>query len=102
VVGALVGQFWIRRRLGHLGSRAVLVTLVKTTAAGGAGALAGLVVLRVLHASVGPGLAPVPMAWLVLVTGGLVGLVVTVAGMRVVRLSEVAPLWARLSSRRAA
>jgi putative peptidoglycan lipid II flippase len=102
VVGAVVGQVWIRRRLGHLGSRAVLVTLVKTTAAGGAGALAGLGVLRALHSVLGSGLAPVPMAWLVLVVGGVLGLLVTVAGMRVVRLSEVAPLWARLSARRAA
>ena len=102
VVGAVVGQIWIRRRLGHLGSKAVLVTVVKTATASGAGALAGLGVLRGLHAFVGPGLGPVPMAWLVLVVGGLLGLVVTVAGMRVLRLSEVAPLWARLSARRPA
>jgi putative peptidoglycan lipid II flippase len=101
VVGALVGQVWIRRRLGHLGSRAVVVTVAKTAAAGSVGALAGLGVLRGLHAVVGPELGPVPMAWLVLVVGGTVGLVFTVAGMRVVRLSEVAPLWARLTVRRA-
>jgi putative peptidoglycan lipid II flippase len=98
LVGAVVGQAWIRRRLGHLGSKAVLVTVAKTAAAGAAGALAGLGVLRGLHAAIGSGLAPVPMAWLVLITGGTLGLVVTVIGMRVVRLSEVAPLFARLSA----
>lgn len=94
VIGALIGQLWLHRRLGRLDTVAVLVTFGKTTAAALAGAAAGLVVLYTL-----PGwleLGAVRTAWIVLFFGGLLGGLVTVAAMWALRLSELRPLWVRL------
>lgn len=101
VVGAVAGQLWLRHRLGPLGGRPVLVTMAKTTVAAAAGAVAGLGVLVALRDGLAGQLAPVALAWLVLATGGTAGLLVTVAGMRVLRLAEMTAVWARLPGRRA-
>ncbi|MGQ0480758.1 MAG: murein biosynthesis integral membrane protein MurJ [Pseudonocardia sp.] len=101
VVGAVAGQLWLRHRLGPLGGRPVLVTMAKTTVAAAAGAVAGLGVLVALRDGLAGQLAPVALAWLVLATGGTAGLLVTVAGMRVLRLAELTAVWARLPGRRA-
>ncbi len=100
VVGAVVGQLWLRHRLGPLGGRPVLVTMAKTTVAAATGALAGLGVLVVLRDGLAGQVAPVALAWLVLAAGGMTGLLVTVAGMRLLRLPEMAAVWARRPGRR--
>ncbi|MGI8816033.1 MAG: murein biosynthesis integral membrane protein MurJ [Pseudonocardia sp.] len=95
VVGAVVGQLWLYRRLGPLGTGAVLVTTAKTVLAAGLGGLAGFGVLHLLPSQG----SPVGTAWLELGVGGLVEVLVTVAVLLALRLSELAPLMARLRSR---
>jgi putative peptidoglycan lipid II flippase len=92
VVGAAVGQVWLKVRLGRLDTRAMLVTLTKTVVAAGFGGAAGVGVRWLLPS----GLSGAATAWLVLAVGGVVGGVITLAALRVLRLSELTPLWTRL------
>jgi putative peptidoglycan lipid II flippase len=97
VAGALVGQLWLGRRLGRLGTVAFLITLLKTTGAAVVGGAAGWAVLAVVPAWTPEiGFDAVGTAWSVLVIGGAVGVLVTVVAMWALRLSELGPLWARL------
>jgi putative peptidoglycan lipid II flippase len=99
VVGAVVGQVWLRHRLGGLGTSEVMVTFGKTAVASSIGGLAGVGVVLLLHNVLVTQLGSKAEAWAVLVTGTVAALVVTLAAMWVVRLEELRPLWRRLARR---
>lgn len=94
VVGAVVGQLLLRRRLGDLPSREVLGTMASTTVASLLGTLVayGLVTLLPL-----PDGWPAPArAWTELVVALLVAVPAVLAAMSLLRVKEVEPLVARL------
>jgi putative peptidoglycan lipid II flippase len=96
VVGAVIGQYVLSRRLGHVRSREVLDTLWRTLVASVAGgALAYLVALGV-QAGVGRSAGA---AWLVLVVALVVATPVMLVLMKLLRLAELDPLWRRLPAR---
>ncbi|HET9137844.1 murein biosynthesis integral membrane protein MurJ [Actinophytocola sp.] len=95
LVGVLVGDLWLRRRLGRLGTRQVLRTLVKTMVAATWGAGAALGIARLLAAVLGPDSAAA--AWLALVFGTLIGGIVTFGLMRLLRVRETAAVAERVT-----
>jgi putative peptidoglycan lipid II flippase len=99
VIGAVIGQVWLRHRLGGLDTSSVAVTFGKTAVASTAGGLAGAGLVLAVRAPLAEEVGPVAQAWILLLGGGLLGLAVTVVALRVVRLSELEPLWRRLARR---
>ncbi|MDQ4118343.1 MAG: murein biosynthesis integral membrane protein MurJ [Actinomycetota bacterium] len=99
VVGTVIGQWLLYRRLGHIRTREVLVTLGKTLAASAAGAAAAWGVGRGLDAAWLSGWPAVGRAWTLLAVATLVALPVTVLGMRVLRVAELAAVFRRFSRR---
>ncbi|MGH3493125.1 MAG: murein biosynthesis integral membrane protein MurJ [Sciscionella sp.] len=95
VIGALAGQYWLRRRIGRLGNARVLLTIGKTLIASVWGAAATLIVIKLLHA-VGPD-ARVALAWPALILGALVGGAVTVGAMTLLRVDELKPALSRIT-----
>jgi putative peptidoglycan lipid II flippase len=95
VVGAVLGQALLHRRLGRLGTRAVLGAVVRTAVAAVLAALAALGAVELL----GPlldGLGPVARAWVQLGVAAVVGGPVAVVAMLAVRVPELAALRRRL------
>jgi putative peptidoglycan lipid II flippase len=95
VVGLVVGNIWLRVRLGHLDTRRVLRTVVLTLLASVVAVLVALLAVTLLERLAG-GLPAVPKAWLVLVVGSAVFLVVVAVAMRLLRVPELDPVVARL------
>jgi putative peptidoglycan lipid II flippase len=98
VVGAIVGEVWLRTRIGRLDTARVLVTVGRTVVAGLAAAGAALAVDLLVPESMGD-LGDAPRAWLVLVLGTTVGLVVAVAVLGLLRTPELRPATARITAR---
>lgn len=96
VVGAVAGQYWLRRSLGNLGNGPVLVTIGKTIVASAWGGAATLLVIKLLHALFS-GASRVALAWPVLILGTAVGGVVTVGAMMLLRVPELKPAIDRVS-----
>jgi putative peptidoglycan lipid II flippase len=86
VVGALVGHLLLTRRLGRLGFRAVLRTVLQVGVASVVGALAAWGVVQAVQHPLGAGRAGSGAG---LVLGGLVGLAVLVGALWRMRLSDV-------------
>jgi putative peptidoglycan lipid II flippase len=99
VVGAVIGQLWLRHRLGPLDTSATLVTFGKTAVGSTAGGLVGAGLVLWLRGPLAEAVGPVTEAWVVLLVGTVSALVVTVVALRVVRLAELEPVWRRLSRR---
>jgi putative peptidoglycan lipid II flippase len=99
VVGAAVGQVWLHHRLGGLGTGEVLITFGKTAVASSLGGLAGAGLAMVLRSELLEQLGPQAEAWVVLIGGTVTALLVTLIVMRLVRLTELGPLWRRLARR---
>jgi putative peptidoglycan lipid II flippase len=95
VVGAVVGEVWLRARLGRLQTPRVLATVARTVAAGVVGALVALAVGLAVPDAMGA----VPRAWLELVLGGLAGGLAAVAAMALLRVPELRAATARLTRR---
>lgn len=93
VVGAILGQWVIARRLGHVRSREVLSTLWRTLVASLVGGIVAYLVGAGLQAWLG---TTAGTAWLVLVAGVVVGGPVMLALMRMLKVRELDPLWRRL------
>lgn len=98
VVGAVLGQVLLHRRLGRLGTGAVLGALVRMALASvvGAAVAFGVVVL------VGPALplvGPVAGSWIELVIAAVVGGPVVVGAMLLLRIPEVAALRHRVTGK---
>ena len=92
VVGAVMGEAWLRARLGRLQTTVVLATVARTVVAGLAAALAAQAVVLAVPDSVGA----VPRSWLELVLGTLAGGIVAVAAMVALRVPEMRAVTARV------
>jgi putative peptidoglycan lipid II flippase len=96
VVGWLVGEIWLRHRLGPLGSRRFLSTLGKTlTASVVGGGVAWLVAFGI--DAVIPGPAGAGTGWLQLLGGGVIGGFAIFGLMSVLRVHELQPAIGRLT-----
>ncbi len=96
VIGSLVGEFWLRSRLGPLGSRRFLVTLARTLAASVAGGLLAWSVSAGVDGIV-PGPAGTVTGWLQLVFGGTIGLAAVFVAMWMLRVPELQPAIGRIT-----
>lgn len=95
LVGAVVGEAWLRARYGPMGTRRTLTTLGKMIVASAAGAGAALLVERPLGLVVdGPGAAIARI-----VTSGVVALVVIVLVATLLKVEELIPLRRRIAGR---
>lgn len=95
IVGAVLGQVLLARRLGRVRTRAVASTIWRTLVASAAGVAAAYAVVRGIEA-VGLPMGQRLWAWLELVLVVLVAGPITLALMRVLKLRELDPLWRRL------
>ncbi|GAB3286698.1 murein biosynthesis integral membrane protein MurJ [Parasphingorhabdus pacifica] len=96
VVGWLVGEVWLRYRLGPLASRRLLITLGKTFVASVlGGGLAWLVTVGV-DAMI-PGPAGGGTGWLQLLAGSVIGLLAVFGLMWLLRVRELQPAIGRLT-----
>lgn len=99
VVGVIVGELWLRRRLGRLGDGRGRGTLIRITGASLVGLVVAYLAAHGLGIMLGEGVGQLARAWLTLVIAGLLGLA-AIAGMSVMlRVDELRPAWARISSR---
>ncbi|TWF94601.1 putative peptidoglycan lipid II flippase [Saccharopolyspora dendranthemae] len=96
IVGWLVGEAWLRHRLGPLGSRRFLVTLGKSLIASVIGGLAAWGVALGIDALV-PGSAGAGTGWLQLLIGSAVGFAVIFGIMSMLRVAELQPAIGRLA-----
>ncbi|GLZ49125.1 lipid II flippase MurJ [Actinomycetospora sp. NBRC 106375] len=96
VIGLVVGNIWLRVRLGHLDTRRVLRTFVLTLLASLVAVLVAVLVVTLLERVLGGGVALVLRSWLVLVVGSVAFLVVVAVAMRLLRVPELDPVVSRL------
>ncbi|GAA4869380.1 murein biosynthesis integral membrane protein MurJ [Actinomycetospora straminea] len=96
VVGLVVGNIWLRVRLGHLDTRRVLRTFVLTLIASLVSVLVAVLCVTLLERVLGSGTSPVLQAWLVLVTGSAVFLAAVAVAMRLLKVPELDPVVSRL------
>jgi putative peptidoglycan lipid II flippase len=96
VVGLVVGNIWLRVRLGHLDTKRVLRTLVLTLLASLVAVLVAVLVVTLLERLLGGGMSLVLRSWVVLVVGSGVFLTVVAVAMRLLRVPELDPVVARL------
>ena len=89
LAGAIAGEIWLRARYGAMGTRRTLVTLVKMTLAGAAGAGAALLVSGPLLGLQIDGPAD---AVLQIVVAGAVGLLVIAAVATLLKVEELVPV----------
>ena len=97
VVGAVVGQVVIARRLGHVRSREVLSTLWRTVAASAVACGVAWLVGRAIEGGTEGG-TPTSggTAWVVLVVALVVATPILLLVMKLLKVRELAPLWRRL------
>jgi putative peptidoglycan lipid II flippase len=95
VVGLVVGDVWLRKRIGRLDTRRVLRTVLLTGIASVVSVLTAVVLVTLLERLVG-GAGAVTKAWLTVGVGGVVSLVVVVVAMRMLRVPELDPVVSRL------
>ncbi|GAA0507883.1 lipid II flippase MurJ [Saccharopolyspora subtropica] len=96
VVGWLVGETWLRHRLGPLGSRRFLVTLGKTLISSVLGGLLAWAAVLGVDALI-PGNAGAGTGWLQLIVGTVVGFAAIFGLMSLLRVSELQPAIGRLT-----
>ncbi|WP_461143596.1 murein biosynthesis integral membrane protein MurJ [Salinifilum aidingensis] len=96
LVGWIIGELWLRHRLGPLGTGRFAVTLGKTLLASAVGGAVAWLVTLAIGAAV-PGEAGGGTGWLQLVFGGLAGLAVAFGGMALLRVREMNPAIGRLA-----
>ena len=99
VAGAIVGEVWLRVRLGRLQTGRVLATVARTVGAGLAVAAAAFGVDAAVTALVPAGVGAVARAWIVLPLGTVVGAAVAVAAMALLRVAELDPVLRRVLPR---
>lgn len=96
VVGWLVGEVWLRTRLGPLGSKRLLVTLGKTFIA----SVIGGVLTFLLSQGIGMALplSTAALAWVQLIFCGIIGLVLIFGTMTLLQVAELRPAIGRLTA----
>jgi putative peptidoglycan lipid II flippase len=95
LVGVIVGEVWLRIRLGRLDTVRVLKTVAKVGIAAIWGAAAALLIAKGVHALLPDSKAG--SAWTALAVGGGVGLVLTFGVMTLIRVEELRPVTARIT-----
>ncbi|HEY3749963.1 MAG TPA: lipid II flippase MurJ, partial [Pseudonocardiaceae bacterium] len=95
VAGALVGEVWLRRKIGALDTGRVVRTILKVAVASAWGAGAALLVAKGIDAVV-PASDALVRAWVVMVVGSLVGLAITFGLMTLLRVTEIRPVAQRI------
>ncbi|MBO0840565.1 MAG: murein biosynthesis integral membrane protein MurJ [Sciscionella sp.] len=90
VVGAVVGQFWLYRRLGRLDTMRTALTIGKAVMASAWGAAAALVLIKMMHAIFG-GASRAALSWPTLILGALLGAAVAFGVMVLLRVGELRP-----------
>ena len=93
LVGAIVGEIWLRARFGPMGTGRTLTTIAKMFLAS---AVSGAAAWAAVDATVGVRPVDVAHALVELLIGGAVGLVVLGAMAAALRVSELAPVYRRL------
>jgi putative peptidoglycan lipid II flippase len=96
VVGAVIGQLLLRKRLGRVPTGVVLATAGRSLLAAAAGMLLAAGVAALLTAGPLSGLAPLAGAWAELGVAVVIGGPVTVLVMRLIGVREVGLVLARL------
>jgi putative peptidoglycan lipid II flippase len=96
VVGAVVGEVWLRNRIGGLDTGRVVRTFLKVGVASAWGAGAALLVAKGVNAVL-PASLTLARAWVVMVLGSVVGLAITFGLMSLLRVSEIRPVARRLA-----
>ncbi|GAA2334624.1 murein biosynthesis integral membrane protein MurJ [Saccharopolyspora halophila] len=96
VVGWLVGEMWLRHRLGPLGSSRFLKTLGKSLIASTIGGFAAWGVSQGIDALI-PGPAGAGTGWLQLLAGSAVGFAVIFGVMSILRVAELQPAIGRVT-----
>ncbi|MEU6128791.1 murein biosynthesis integral membrane protein MurJ [Saccharopolyspora sp. NPDC047091] len=97
VVGWVVGEVWLRHRLGRLEGRVFLTTLGKTLLASVLGGLATWGVVLGVDALI-PGEAGSGTGWLQLLAGTIVGFAITFGLMALLRVRELEPAIGKLNA----
>jgi putative peptidoglycan lipid II flippase len=95
VIGTIVGEIWLRRRLGRLDTARVLRTFGKTLISSVWGAAAALAILILFRETLGAG--SVAGAWLSLFLGTLIGGAVTFGLMSLLKVRELGPATQRIT-----
>jgi putative peptidoglycan lipid II flippase len=96
-VGMLMGEIWLRRRFGKLGSRRVVRTYVKTGVSSVWGAAAALAVVLLVTHYIPGGIHRAGGAWVTLLGGGLLGLACAFGMMTLLRVHELQPALSRIT-----
>ncbi|GAA5144527.1 murein biosynthesis integral membrane protein MurJ [Pseudonocardia eucalypti] len=99
LVGALVGQVWLRIRCGTLDTSSSFLTFGKTAVCSSIGGFVAVGLMWYALGGVLDGWPPVARAWVELVGGTAITLLVTLGMMRLVRLGELDPIWQRVRGR---
>jgi len=95
VIGAVLGQLWLRLRIGHLQTWRTAAGIARTVFASAVGCGCSAAAVALLH-RVLPPLSPVPDAWLGLVVHAVVVLAVTLGVLALLRAPELSPAVERL------
>jgi putative peptidoglycan lipid II flippase len=95
VLSAVVGEVYLRRRIGGLDTGRVIRTMLKVSVASAWGAGAALLVTKVLQKVI-PASALLAESWASMILGGLVGLAITFGLMMLLRVTEIRPVTRRL------
>ncbi|WP_164479275.1 murein biosynthesis integral membrane protein MurJ [Nakamurella antarctica] len=93
IVGAVVGEIWLRARFGVMGSRRVLVTITKMTVASAVGGAAAWLIVRQVWRGSPTGVVE---ALGQVVIGGIVGLLVIGVAALALRVEELDPVTRKL------
>ncbi|HTI25776.1 MAG TPA: murein biosynthesis integral membrane protein MurJ [Kutzneria sp.] len=97
-LGVLVGELWLRKRFGRLGSRRVVRTYVKVAVAAVWGAAVALVVELGVRTYIPGGIHGALGAFTSLVVGGILGLLAAFGMMALLRVHELKPALDKISS----
>jgi len=97
VISAIVGEVWLRARLGRLDTSRVIRTLFKTVVASAWCAAGALLVAKGIDAVL-PASASLGRAWATLIFSSVIGLTLAFGGMMVLRVTELRPALNRVRS----
>jgi putative peptidoglycan lipid II flippase len=89
--GTIVGELWLRKRFGRLGSRRVVRTYVKVAVAAVWGAAVAMAIELGVRDYVPGGVHGALGAWISLVLGGILGLLAAFGMMALLRVHELKP-----------
>jgi putative peptidoglycan lipid II flippase len=95
LIAAMIGEVWVRKRIGQLETGRLVRTVIKAAAAAAWGAAGALLVAKGFNAALPD--SPHLRAWLTLILGSVVGLGLTFGVMTMLRVGELSPVTNRLA-----